>query len=167
MANFNRCPRCGNIPSDGSRFCTICGLDLGAQLGMGAGNVQGASGENYCIKDAYARYNMVSAGEQNNYTNNGGNIQNEPSEWVLLAFGFAFPGILMLPFLILSIIFRVKAQKELQRQQWQSGQSGRNGLLTGTLVMNIIGIVYQAFTLCALIAFCVFFLFVALNGPYY
>ena len=145
MVNFNRCPRCGNIPSDGSRFCTICGLDLGAQLGMGAGNVQGASGENYCIKDAYARYNMVSAGEQNNYTNNGGNIQNEPSEWVLLAFGFAFPGILMLPFLILSIIFRVKAQ----------------------LVMNIIGIVYQAFTLCALIAFCVFFLFVALNGPYY
>lgn len=164
MVNFNRCPRCGNIPSDGSRFCSICGLDLGAQLGMGAGNVQGASGENYCIKDAYASYNMVSTGEQNNYTNNGGNIQNESSEWVSLAFGFAFPGILMLPFLILSIIFRVKAQKELQRQQWQSG---RNGLLTGTLVMNIIGIVYQAFTLCAMIAFYVFFLFVALNGPYY
>ena len=131
---------------------------------MGVGNVQGGSGESYVYKDAYARYNMVSAGEQNNYTNNGGNIQNESSEWVSLAFGFAFPGILMLPFLILSIIFRVKAQKELQRQQWQSGQSGRNGLLTGTLVMNIIGIVYQAFTLCALIAFCVFFLFVVLHN---
>ena len=133
-------------------------------LGMGVGNVQGASGENYCIKDAYASYNRVSVGEQNNYTNNGGNVQNKSSEWVSLAFGFAFPGILMLPFLIMSIIFRVKAQRELQRQQWQSG---RNGLLTGTLVMNIIGIVYQAFTLCAMIAFCVFFLFVALNGPYY
>ena len=59
MANFNRCPRCGNIPSDGSRFCTICGLDLGVQLGMGVGNVQGGSGESYVYKDAYARYNMV------------------------------------------------------------------------------------------------------------
>lgn len=164
MANFNRCPRCGNIPSDGSRFCSICGLDLGVQLGMGVGNVQGASGENYCIKDAYASYNRVSTGEQNNYVNNGGNIQNESSEWVSLAFGFAFPGILMLPFLILSIIFRVKAQKELQKQQ---EQNGHNGLLTGTLVMNIIGIVYQAITLCAMIVLFVFFLFVMLNGPYY
>lgn len=164
MANFNRCPRCGNNISDGSRFCTICGLDLGVQLGMGVGNVQGGSGENYVNQDAYARYNRVSAGEQNNYVNNGGNVQNKSSEWVSLAFGFAFPGILMLPFLILSIIFRVKAQKELQKQQ---GQNGRNGLLTGTFVMNIIGIVYQAFTLCALILFCVFLMFVALNGPYY
>lgn len=164
MANFNRCPRCGNIPSDGSRFCSICGLDLGVQLGMGVGNVQGGSGGNYCNQGAYASYNRVSTGEQNNYVNNGGNVQNKSSEWVSLAFGFAFPGILMLPFLIMSIIFRVKAQRELQRQQWQSG---RNGLLTGTLVMNIIGIVYQAFTLCAMIAFCVFLLFAMLNGPYY
>lgn len=164
MANFNRCPRCGNIPSDGSRFCSICGLDLGVQLGMGVGNVQGGSGGNYVNQGAYARYNRVSTGVQNNYVNNGGNVKNKSSEWVSLAFGFAFPGILMLPFLIMSIIFRVKAQKELQKQQ---GQNGRNGLLTGAFVMNIIGIVYQAITLCAMIALFVFFLFVMLNGPYY
>ena len=163
MANFNRCSRCGNIPSDGSRFCAICGLDLGV-LGMGVGNVQGGSGGNYVNQDTYARHNRVSTGVQNNYVNSRGNIQNKSSEWVSLAFGFAFPGILMLPFLVMSIIFRVKAQKELQKQQ---GQNGRNGLLTGAFVMNIIGIVYQAITLCAMIALFVFFLFVMLNGPYY